>query len=98
MKPTTYQVVMKSGRKFMVEEFTSHATWLHGTHGTTSLSRGVLVKEVATTSGDNPSLTKGNGFKNICFIQQTFVALDYINQLDQLGLERIENKRIKYYD
>ena len=98
MTTKRYWVLMKSGRKFMVEEWGSpHTNWGNIDPATKKLEK-VCVKESDEINENNTRITKENGFKNICFLAPGTSALGYIDALDHSGVERIEDKFIKYTD
>ncbi len=93
-----YMVYMKSGRKFMVEEWGSgHTQWGNINPATKQLEK-VSVKESEEINETNTQITKENNFKNICFLAPGTSALGYIDALDASGLDRIESKHVEYED
>jgi len=89
---------MRSGRKFMVEEWGDpHVTWGNINPATGHLEK-VSVKEADTINEDNTKITKQNGFKNICFLSPGTSPLGYIDLLDASGVDRIEDKHVRYDD
>jgi hypothetical protein len=89
---------MKSGRKFMVEEWGDpHIAWGNIDPATKKLEK-VCVKESDEINESNTRITTENGFKNICFLAPGTSALAYIDALDDSGVERIDNKFIRYTD
>jgi|GEM_PF-2533491 len=98
MKPITYTLAMKSGRTFLIEEFVS-LPMNHSTQNVTyKINKGVLVKELSVSTQNSASTSTGTRFKNICFITKTNEAINYINTIDALGVERLEGNNIKYID
>jgi hypothetical protein len=97
MNTATYKVLMKSGRRFLVEELGSNSVQWSGTHTGQSIKT-ALVKEVVTDHKTNALSTKQNGYKNSCFVDAATSAIEYINTLDALGLERMESDAVKYLD
>lgn len=98
MTTKRYWVIMKSGRKFMVEEWGDpHVEWGNINPATKKLEK-VSVKEAEEINETNTKISKENGFKNICFLAPGTSALGYIDALDASGLERIENKHFHYVD
>jgi len=91
-----YWVFMKSGRKFMVEEWGSgHTQWGNINPATKQLEK-VSVKESEEINEHNTKIRKENNFKNICFLSPGTSALGYIEALDSSGLERIDSEFINY--
>jgi hypothetical protein len=98
MSTKRYWVIMKSGRKFMVEELGDpHVEWGNINPATKKLEK-VSVKEADVIDESNTKITKENGFKNICFLAPGTSALGYIEALDASGVERIEDKHFRYED
>ena len=98
MKPTTYTLIMKSGRTFLVEEFVSQPMHQSTQDFTYKTNKGVLVKELSVAANKGVCTSTGNEFKNICFITKNSAAIKYINTIDALGLERMKGDDIKYID
>lgn len=97
MNTTTYKVLMKSGRRFLVEELGSNPVQWNGTHTDQSFKT-ALVKEVVTINKTGALSTKEKGFKNSCFVAAATSAIEYINTLDALGLERMDSDAVRYLD
>ncbi len=98
MESGRYWVIMKSGRKFMVEEWgTNHTQWGDIDPATKKLNK-IRVKDVEEIDEDNTMITKENGFKNICFLKPGTSPIGFIDALDDSGLERIENEFVEYID
>lgn len=98
MESARYTVVMRSGRKFMVEEWgTNHTQWGDIDPATKKLHK-VKVKDVEVINESNTMITKENGFKNICFLAPGTSAIGYVDLLDSSGVERIESDLVKYVD
>lgn len=89
---------MKSGRKFMVEEWgTNYTQWGDIDPATKKLHK-IEVKDVDEINESNTLITKENGFKNICFLSEGTSPLGYLDLIDSSGVERIENEFVKYVD
>lgn len=98
METSRYWVIMKSGRKFMVEEWgNNHVQWGDIDPATKKLNK-IRVKDVEVIDESNTKITKENGFKNICMLSSGTSPLGYIDALDSSGVERIESKFIEYLD
>ncbi len=98
METGRYMVIMRSGRKFMVEEWgNNHVQWGDIDPATKRLQK-VKVKDVEVINASNTKITKENGFKNICFLAPGTSALGYIDLLDSSGLERIECDLVQYIE
>jgi hypothetical protein len=98
METGRYWVIMKSGRKFMVEEWgNNHVQWGDIDPATKKLHK-IRVKGVETIDESNTMITKENGFKNICVLSEGTSPLGYIDALDSSGVERIESEFVKYLD
>lgn len=97
MNTATYRVLMKSGRRFLVEELSGNAVQWSGTH-TGQNFKTALVKEVVTGNKNGVLLTKENSYKNSCFVAAATSAIEYINTLDALGLERMDSDAVRYLD
>lgn len=98
MTTKRYWVIMKSGRKFMVEEWGDpHVSWGNINPATKKLEK-VSVQEAEEINESNTKIRPENGFKNICFLSPGTSALGYIDALDASGVERIEDKHIRYTD
>jgi hypothetical protein len=96
METGRYWVILKSGRKFMVEEWgTNNVQWGDIDPATKKLNK-VKIKDVEEINETNTLITKSNGFKNICFLSPGTSALGYIDMLDDSGVERIESDYVKY--
>lgn len=96
METGRYWVVMRSGRKFLVEEWgNNHVQWGDIDPATKKLNK-VRVKDVEVIDASNTRIKKENGFKNICFLAAGTSPLGYIDALDSSGLERIECEGIQY--
>jgi hypothetical protein len=98
MESGRYWVVMKSGRKFMVEEWGSNYVQWGDIDPATKKLHKVKVKDVEIIDDTNTMITKENGFRNICFLSPGTSALGYIDLLDDTGVERIESEFVKYED
>lgn len=98
MESGRYWVVMKSGRKFLVEEWgTNHTQWGDIDPATKKLNK-VRVKDVEVIDRSNTLITKENGFRNIAMLSPGTSPLGYIDALDDSGLERIESEFVEYED
>lgn len=98
MESGRYWVIMKSGRKFLVEEYgEDYNQWGDLDPATKKLIK-VAVKPIEEIDETNTLITKENGFKNICFLSPGTSPLGYIDLLDDSGVERIEDKNVKYID
>lgn len=98
MKTATYRVVMKSGRRFLVEEIRNGQMQWKGTHTGSPNQKIALVKEMVTSYKDGATTTSENKFKNSCIVSAADSAIEYINTLDALGLERINSEAVQYID
>ncbi|MES2775336.1 MAG: hypothetical protein V4722_14195 [Bacteroidota bacterium] len=93
-----YWVIMKSGRKFMVEEWAdNYVQWGDIDPATKKLHK-VVVKDAELINESNTRITKENGFKNIAFLSPGTSALGILDVLDKSGVERIESEYVKYED
>lgn len=98
METGRYKVILKSGRKFLVEEWGSnYVQWGNIDPATKKLQK-VEVKDVEQISEHNTLIKKENGFKNICFLSPGTSPLGYIDAIDSSGLERIESEFVRYED
>lgn len=98
MESGRYWVIMKSGRKFLVEEHgTNHTQWGDIDPATNKLNK-IRVKDVEEIDETNTIITKERGFKNIAMLAPGTSPLGYIDVLDDTGLERIECEGIRYLD
>ena len=98
MESGRYWVVMKSGRKFLVEEWgTNHTQWGDIDPATKKLHK-VKVKDVEEINEHNTLITKDNGFRNICFLSPGTSPLGYVDLIDGSGVERIESEFVQYVD
>lgn len=98
METGRYMVIMRSGRKFMVEEWgNNHVQWGDIDPASKKLQK-VKVKDLEVINESNTKITKENGFRNICFLSPGTSALGYIDLLDSSGLERIESSLVKYVE
>lgn len=98
METGRYWVVMKSGRKFLVEEWgNNHVQWGNINPATKQLEK-VKTKSVELINENNTLIKKENGFKNICFLAPGTSALGYIDLLDASGVERIEDECVRYIE
>lgn len=96
METGRYWVIMKSGRKFLVEEWGSnYVQWGDIDPATKKLNK-VNVKDVEVINEDNTMIRKENGFKNICMLSEGTSPLGYIDLIDNSGLERIESPFVSY--
>lgn len=87
---------MRSGRKFLVEEWGDpHVQWGNLNPATRKLEA-VNAAAGETINASNTRITKENGFKNICFLAPGTSALGYLDLLDASGVERIESKYVHY--
>lgn len=66
METGRYWVIMKSGRKFLVEEWGSNYVQWGDIDPATKKLHKVKVKDVETFDATNTMITKENGFRNIC--------------------------------
>jgi hypothetical protein len=96
METGRYWVIMRSGRKFLVEEWGSNYVQWGDIDPATKKLHKVKVKDVETIDAGNTLIKKENGFKNICFLSAGTSPLGYIDALDSSGLERIENSYVQY--
>lgn len=98
MESGRYWVIMKSGRKFLVEEWGSNYTqWGNYNPATKKLEK-IKVKDIEEINYSNTLITKENGFKTIAMLSPGTSPLGYIDALDSSGLERIESEFVKYED
>ena len=98
MESSRYWVIMKSGRKFYVEEWGSnHVQWGDIDPATKKLNK-IKVKAVEVINGNNTRITKENGFKNICMLSPGTSPLGYLDLLDSSGVQRIESELVTYID
>jgi hypothetical protein len=98
METGRYWVVMRSGRKFLVEEWgNNHVQWGDIDPATKKLHK-VAIKETELINESNSLITKENGFKNICFLTPGTSPLGYIDLLDDTGVERIQSADVRYED
>lgn len=96
MKTGRYWVIMRSGRKFLVEEWGSnYVQWGNIDPATKKLEK-LKMKQEELIDESNTVIRKENGFKNICFLSPGTSPLGYIDLLDSSGLERIENEYVRY--
>lgn len=98
METGRYWVVMKSGRKFMVEEWGSNYVQWGDIDPATKKLHKVQVKDVETINEANTMITKEAGFKNICFLSAGTSPLGYIDLVDGSGVDRIESKDVRYIE
>jgi hypothetical protein len=98
MNATSYSVLMKSGRRFLVEELASNTPQWNATYSGMEHSKKALVKEVVNASGTNLPATNTDAFKNTCVVAFANRAIEYINTLDALGLERLNSEAVTYLD
>jgi hypothetical protein len=96
METGRYWAIMKSGRKFMVEEWDSNYVQWGDIDPATKTLHKVKVKPVEQINEHYTLIKKENGFKNICFLAAGTSALGYIDALDSSGLERIVCSEITY--
>ncbi len=98
MLSSRYWVIMKSGRKFLVEEWgNNHVQWGDIDPATKQLQK-VKVKDVQVINEKNTVIKKENGFANICFLEPGTSALAYVDLLDSTGLQRIQSDVVHYVD
>lgn len=98
METGRYWVILKSGRKFLVEEWgNNHVQWGNIDPAAKKLQK-IKVKDMEVINEKNSFIKKENGFKNICFLSPGTSALGYIDALDSSGLERIECEFVHYED
>lgn len=98
MESARYTVILKSGRRFVVEEWgTNHTQWGDIDPATKKLHK-VKVKDIEEIDENNTIITKENGYRNICFLAPGTSPLGYIDLLDDSGLERIESELVTYVD
>lgn len=91
MKNTTYKVTMKSGRRFLVEELTAGSFAWTSSDTTKPNHKVAVVKEL---TGNLVS----DEYKNKCYVFPVDSAIEYINALDALKLERIKSEVVQYLD
>jgi len=96
METGRYKVIMRSGRKFMVEEWGSNYVQWGDIDPATKKLQKIKVKDTELINETNTMITRENGFKNICFLSPGTSALGYIDALDSSGLERIESDYVQY--
>ncbi len=96
METGRYWVIMKSGRKFLVEEWGSNYVQWGNIDPVTKKLNKVTVKDVEPINEANTLILKENGFKNICFLSPGTSPLGYVDMLDSSGLERIDSEYVKY--
>ena len=89
MESARYKVYMKSGRKFMVEEWGYMPTQWGDIDPATKTLNKIRVKDVQVIDDSNSMITKENGFKNICFLEKGTSPLGYLDLLDSSGVQRI---------
>lgn len=98
METGRYWVVLKSGRKFLVEEWgNNYVQWGDIDPATKKLHK-VAVKDVEEINESNTVIKTENGFKNICFLSPGTSALGYIDLIDGSGVQRIESDLVRYVD
>jgi hypothetical protein len=98
MTDRRYMVVMKSGRRFMVEEFGhSHTNWGNYNPATKQIEK-VTSKSSEVIDESNTKITKENGFKNICMLVPGTSPFAYIEALDASGVERFEGADFVTYE
>lgn len=91
-----YWVILKSGRKFLVEEYGYvHTEWGNINPSTKKLEK-VGIKDNEIIDETNTKITKENGFKTIAFLAPGTSPLAYIDALDELGVDRIEAEFVTY--
>ncbi|MBL7746403.1 MAG: hypothetical protein JNM19_03150 [Chitinophagaceae bacterium] len=96
METGRYWVVMRSGRKFMVEEWGSNYVQWGDIDPATKKLHKVKVKDMELINESNTQIRKENGFKNICFLSAGTSPLGYIDALDSSGVQRIESEYVQY--
>jgi hypothetical protein len=85
-----YVVFMKSGRKFMVEEYGDpFVKWGNINPATKQLEK-VSSKMSEVIDDSNTQITAENGFRNIVMLNPGTSPLGYIEALDSSGMERFE--------
>lgn len=90
MSNRRYMVYMKSGRKFMVEEYGhAHTDWGNYNPATKKIET-VKSKVDEIIDESNTQITKENGFKGIVMLDKGVSPLGYIDALDRSGLDRFE--------
>lgn len=99
MSDRRYYVIMKSGRKFCVEEFgRSHTDWGNYNPATHKIEK-VTSKYNDEIDETNTQITKENGYKNICMLEPGTSAMAFIEALDASGVQRFEGADfVKYLD
>lgn len=99
MTDRRYYVLMKSGRKFCVEEFgETYTSWGNVDPASKKLEK-VTSKSSQVIDETNTEITTENGYKNICFLTPGTSAIAYIEALDKSGVERFEGADfVKYVD
>lgn len=96
METGRYWVIMRSGRKFMVEEWGSNYVQWGDIDPATKKLHKVKVKDVELINESNTQIRKENGFKNICFLSAGTSPLGYIDVIDSSGVQRIESEYVQY--
>lgn len=90
MSNKRYMVYLKSGRKFMVEEYGySHTQWGNVNPATKKLEI-VKSKEDEIIDETNTQITSDK-FKNIVMLNAGTSPLGYIHALDDSGIDRFES-------
>lgn len=84
-------VYLKSGRKFMVEEYGhSHTDWGNYNPATKKIEK-VNSKVDDVIDETNTKITKENGYKNIVMLNPGTSPLGYIDAIDKSGVDRFES-------
>lgn len=96
METGRYWVIMRSGRKFIVEEWGSNYVQWGDIDPATKKLHKVKVKDVEPINESNTQIRKENGFKNICFLSAGTSPLGYIDVIDSSGVQRIESEYVQY--
>lgn len=90
MSNRRYYVIMKSGRKFCIEEYGDpHVSWGNVIPGQNKIEK-VSSKVDEIIDDSNTQITKENGYKNICMLEMGTSPIAYIGALDKSGVERFE--------
>ncbi|MFZ1527314.1 MAG: hypothetical protein WAT19_01095 [Ferruginibacter sp.] len=98
METGRYRVILKSGRKFLVEEWGNNYVQWGNVDPVTKKLQKLKVRDVEQINEQNTLIKKENGFKNICFLSPGTSPLGYIDAIDNSGLERIESEFVRYED
>jgi len=91
-----YRVYTKSGRVFDVEEMGhSHTNWGNLNPATGKIEP-VKAKHNETVTEETSTITEANGYRNIAKLAKGVSPLAYIDQLDETGVDRIEQDGVTY--